>query len=535
MKKCRYFAVIIAVMLMTTWILSGCGNQQNNSSQKDGGNAAVNETQDVKKEYNGLDISNKAHVVLYGGGADSPDQAEVFTKLNSMLEKDLNMEIEIRHIGWADYFNKIMVMASTGEDFDGFMMWDGNAGAAGDFIRKPGLLKDLTDIIEKYGPQIIEVVGRDVYEDSKINGRAMRIPELNYVITRVMLYRNDLLEEIGMDVPKTFEEFEDMLYAAKAKYPELIPLCTGGTYMISMDMLKPQIAWAYGIGTQANMSFVFDDSSNKLVPWFAHPKAKDMLAKLNQWYKDGIVEKDFAVRKESFNGETIAIGKAFAEAQNGYYSNIDSTLKKIVPTGDIGFIYDLKDVSGQRYMQRLSVPYFNALYVLNSSENAERIVAFYDWLYSDRERYELFVYGEKDKHWIPKGEDQYELPEGVSTDALPYDPQSFEWLVHQDKLGRINATSDKEYNWRKSWVSLADNLIFEYADTAGFYEDTSKFADKLPTMKKLEDDYIDAIIIGAKPLSSLDELVEKWNAVTEGQYVEEMTRQYLEWKDSKGK
>lgn len=130
----------------------------------------------------------------------------------------------------------------------------------------------------------------DIAQDSIMDsGELIKWHMIDYVPSSPwsgLWVRLDLLEDAGLEIPVTIEDWDNMLRVFKEKY---------GTY------LGCNIPDWYGVGT----NYAFAASYDTGYSWFAkdgttaaygpiEPGYKDFLTLLNGWYEDGLLDPDFA-------------------------------------------------------------------------------------------------------------------------------------------------------------------------------------------------------------------------------------------------
>lgn len=125
--------------------------------------------------------------------------------------------------------------------------------------------------------------------------------------------REDWLNELGLSIPQTMDDWTNMLRAMKEKYGAVLG-CN----------IRDVNGW-YGVGTNFQFSAGFETGYNwinkdgKAVYGPAETGYKDFLAQLNSWYEEGLMDTDFATRTDEdyaanvANGVYGAFGLAYGE------------------------------------------------------------------------------------------------------------------------------------------------------------------------------------------------------------------------------
>lgn len=126
---------------------------------------------------------------------------------------------------------------------------------------------------------------------------------------RGIVLRKDILDELQMEVPTTIDEFEEVLKAVKAKYPDMIPFSSEMRWLYQQAMLSSlsnayQCAYPFYCTDGENVQFAMYDDNYKA-----------FLERLNNWWNEGLIDKDFpSVGKGDVRGK-LAKGELFSAHQ----------------------------------------------------------------------------------------------------------------------------------------------------------------------------------------------------------------------------
>lgn len=152
-----------------------------------------------------------------------------------------------------------------------------------------GVFFDVTDYLPAYAPDYWNVIEEhdDFYreisnDDGRIPGFfAYKVPG-DPPFQRVIL-REDILKEIGVDIPMTLDEYEPMFQKMLAK--GITP------YVLSRTGYEEQFMGIYDVWAENGSSFFNDNGTIKYGP--IEPGFKKYLELMNSWYKKGYISKDF--------------------------------------------------------------------------------------------------------------------------------------------------------------------------------------------------------------------------------------------------
>ena len=181
--------------------------------------------------------------------------------------------------------------------------------AAGEELINDGVIYDLTEYLPKYAPDYWEFI--TTHEGLMNNLKTASgsiyaihsLDEGDYNATFVgPVVRKDWLDECGLQVPVTLEDWENVLVAFKDKY--------GVALGFSVARFLNQAALASGTGAYATMNpTLYVDDNGKIQLAQVQPEWKEYMEVLNRWYEMGLIDKDSltmddkAVRTKVANNE----------------------------------------------------------------------------------------------------------------------------------------------------------------------------------------------------------------------------------------
>ena len=168
---------------------------------------------------------------------------------------------------------------------------------------KDGVIIPLNDIFDQYCPNIKKYLAENPEVDKMIktdDGNYFAFPfirgedKLCYTVGGFI--RQDWLDELGLEVPTTVDEWHEVLTAFKEKKGAEAPLCFDWTNFKDSN----PIAFAFKVGTANGTQFILDDEG-KVAFAPAQEGYKEYLMTLNQWYEEGLIDRDIA----TLNGDQV--------------------------------------------------------------------------------------------------------------------------------------------------------------------------------------------------------------------------------------
>lgn len=201
MKRSKVFAFITAAILCLTSV-TGCSESADSSSQ--GGSSSDS----------GSSTPDKLSVLLVKHSLTKDVEEMEWLK---QIEKEANVEIEWQQIS-ADWDQKKGALFGSGEIPDLLIC----ATSSADFVQFNGLFEDWTPWIEEYGKNI--KVMFEEHPETKMmatstDGKIYGLPSYNqkWANTWPMFINQTWLDNLGLEIPTTWDELEQVLIAFKEK------------------------------------------------------------------------------------------------------------------------------------------------------------------------------------------------------------------------------------------------------------------------------------------------------------------------------
>lgn len=173
---------------------------------------------------------------------------------------------------------------------------------------RDGNIMALNEVFEKYCPNVMKYL-----EENPDVDKMIKTDDGNYYVfpfvrgdealchTIGPMLREDWLEELGLEVPTTIDEWHTVLTAFKEKKGAAAPF----TWEYTMEALTQENPFAYAYGA----SKTYYIGSDKKVHFGAVEDGyKQYLTTFNQWYKEGLIDQDLA---------TLALDQVSAKMTNG--------------------------------------------------------------------------------------------------------------------------------------------------------------------------------------------------------------------------
>ncbi|MEV5029571.1 extracellular solute-binding protein [Paenibacillus sp. LPE1-1-1.1] len=247
--------------------------------------------------------------------------------------------IAIRHLGGVPMQdNKFKYLLASGNLPDIFMNnWLQFPGGPEKAIEQ-GYILPLNDVIDRYAPNFKRVLEENPEIDKMVktdSGIYYAFPFIRSEEGKVYggpIIRKDWLDELGLPVPTTIDEWYTTLKAFKEKKGATAPLT-----LRTLFMGERTAGFAGAFGVMGN--FYVEDGKVKY--GYLEPEYREYLATMSKWYREGLIDKDFAVLDLESVDKKMTSGTSGATV--GWFSYIEK--------------YNLAAQSGDPAARYVAAPY----------------------------------------------------------------------------------------------------------------------------------------------------------------------------------
>jgi len=171
---------------------------------------------------------------------------------------------------------------------------------------KKGAFMPLDDYINEYGQDLKELIPEEAWDRMRYNGKIYGIPSLTDVQGIELMYvRKDWLDNLGLQPPKTLDEYYEVMRAFAKEDPDRNGLNDTMGLILLEDMGRAAPFFG-AFGVQLN-SWVARDG--KLVNGSTLPETKQALAFLAKLYREGLIDPEFPLNRNNAFIEKIENGK----------------------------------------------------------------------------------------------------------------------------------------------------------------------------------------------------------------------------------
>ncbi|MBP1893916.1 extracellular solute-binding protein [Paenibacillus lactis] len=257
----------------------------------------------------------------------TPEQNAYLKDLKEML----NIEVKYKWTVPSSQFSQKFSLALASGDLPDILELDGKNFEK---LKKQGMLADLTEAYNDYASptlkKYMESDGGFAMKTYSQDGKQLGIPAFEdpFLSTQLLWIRKDWLDNLKLEPPKTMDELEMVAKAFVQQDPDQ----NGKNDTYGLVLQKNLFFWGFdargffnGFGAYPSMgdgqTAWIQDGSGKLIPGLIQPEVKTALGKLQSWYKEGILDKEFALKDENKAVEDITAGKVGISYGEWWYPN----------------------------------------------------------------------------------------------------------------------------------------------------------------------------------------------------------------------
>ena len=440
---------------------------------------------------------------LDGTEYESPNDYMFFQTLSEVTGLDFEFT-KVSMMSASEQFN-LMVAAQS---YDDIICATSYYSGSVDSAIESDIYLDVTDMLREYAPHYLELASRDenwretFTEEGRV-GVFYEISEEYYPPNAGPVIRQDWLNDVGMDVPETYDQMHDVLLAFKNQLDVECPA-----------FMNDDFYFSYGYGFTRDFSNV----DGKAVYSVTADGFKDYVTRMHQWYEEGLIFHDYyvyssamgqvdTVRKELGTSNQLGFWSAWCE-DLAYYENDDpdyelsAMLWPVVNEGD-SVHYDGPE----------PLVIQNSAWAISTSCDEEKVplaMQMLDYLYTDEgalmanwgKEGMTFYYDENgDPHYtdLIMNNEKYMTNMAISLYCVFRGPiKSDKARFNQNVVGKIAEYCDVWNGADNDYVmpNVSMNAMDSEAYTALYSDVDTLLSENMPKF-----------IIGDRPLSELDQFL----------------------------
>lgn len=428
-KNFKKILTLLLVMTMLITSLAGCGKTQSNDNAEDNtSNEGSNDTSADKKD---LSFSYQMPGKYLNWLVD-------LNYWPSMQEMS-GVKINLVNGGDSDdsYYQNIDLAVGSGSLEDAAIVRQAQSFVYG----SQGAFKDLKPLMEQYAPSLLNYINDNpayatliTSEDGAIYGIGVENP----LYTNLTFYRADHFEKAGItDIPTTIQEFTDVMRTLKEYYSDVqgyYPWVGRDSYLHYAELFNAldyidengKVHGVYNNSLGNGLGYdIYSEGFREMIEWYKTLYDEELIDRA--WVNGTGTEEEWQTKYLMGQG---SISDDFFTRPTWFMSNGG-------PENDPDYEVKVMDLfktraggEGKRYFTYVNTDRY--LVIPETSENAEAVMTFLDWLYSE-EGQEVMHYGLDGINTIKESDGTYTWISDFSVEAVkPLGEENFG--VYQDRL-----------------------------------------------------------------------------------------------------
>lgn len=445
-------------------------------------------------------------------------------KAVKVVEDKFDVDIEFIHPSKEQETEQFNIMAASGDFADIVSYnWNGYTGGPVKAVQD-GAIIALDDYVKTDMPNFSKLMNESAimnYIARGYDGTICVLPTVtDDVVTQAIFgpqIRKDWLDKLGLEVPKSIEDWYNVLTAFKTQDPngngvaDEIPFVADGTATF--------LRFSRAFGGVSDEFYV--DGNGNIKFGFIEQEYKDFLKEINKWYKEGLIDSEYAAANSSMidskmitdiGGAYIGyagggMGKYIAASrqENPNYSLVGTPW----PTHGDGAAY-----SGYPYQLEPGLP-GRGMAISAKAKNVKKCLQVIDYLYGDE--------GSILMNWGIEGESYDKTDEGMKfrdsilhntegkspVEAISaYAPTQYPIvMMRSDAFMQLNSAFPEQENAMKVWGEADLTRIMPTLTIS--QEEQSEITKVMDDIYTYRQEWVNKLVMGIEPLEKWDEVTEK--------------------------
>lgn len=488
------------------------GDHQGNTGESNGnvGNAGNGEANEAPAPEEEPEEPTKLTLYISDFGQKIPEDDDPGIRY---VEEQTNTDLDIIYLPHGQYEEQLAMKFAAGEFPDFYQHWE----EPNIDLIEAGLPLALNDLIGNY-PNLSNIPDFS-YDAVTVDGQILAIPEPPQVQTNRLLYvRKDWLDAVGLDAPKTDEEFLEMLRAFKTYDANGNGKADEIPYSARENMSWwDSISGMWGLGGHLARSGT--PYEGEYIFHGMHPDFLKALDLMRTMYAEGLLDSEFLSNSRAVWEQKIGSGFVGAwthapELLQGWQETLTTNLPDQNPE-----IIPVATPRAVGYEGPLGAPIIQknkTFIIFKDSPNADAVLRVLDFLHSEEGQIftELGVEGVT----YTKSGDTYEYDAAADTDT-------YNWRYAALKLHGFNETATTAKLTNPDLAEVV-NEAFQLMNSEGTPSYTLKEA---PDLHNWDTMYLEAaakVILGQAELSAFEEFVSTWRAQGGDEVIQFLTEDY---------
>lgn len=388
----RRVAAFAAGLLALT--LAACSGEEPEQADLAGNRVGAMSDYAVGKQFKATEPLS--FPMLYNNHPNYPNKKDWL--LWSEITKRTGVTLEAVEVPLSDYEQKRSLMIGAGDA--PLIIPKTYPGQETPFVASGAILpvSDYIDLMPNFKDKVAKWnLDGDINTIRQQDGKYYVLPGMHQDVWKdySLAIRTDILAELNLQIPKTWDEVYTVLKAMKAKYPNIYPFSDrwhkptpgGALFNVLGEAFGTHGGWGYH-------NDQWDPAANKFVFTGATDQYRQLLTYLNKLVKEGLLDPESFTQDDDMARQKLAAGKSFVISSNAQTlvndyrpdlsKNPKATITKIpVPVGPAGEI-------------KTGLRLENGVMISKKARDSKNFVAmmqFIDWLWYSDEGQEFAKWG----------------------------------------------------------------------------------------------------------------------------------------------
>jgi len=503
-NKAALSMIVALVMLVVT----ACGESgKNDASSAPGSSAPASASQQAPSPEKQEPPFKLSMMNVYF----NPDPPSNDNPILKEIQKRTNTELEMIWVPDAAYTDKINVTLAS-STMPSVMIVQENFRPTVISAERAGVFWDLNPYLKDF-PNLSQL-NPALVKATSVDGKLYGIYRARDLSRGGLIYRQDWLDAVGLQEPKTLDDFAKMLEAFSTQDPDKNGKKDTTGLSLSKDILGNIKNLRVWFGAPNSWSV---DDSGKFTKDFHTPEYLNMLTFLRDMYAKGYINTDFPVVQDAkepiINGKAGSVLYCMCDVPDGQFDD----LKKSNPNANISFVNALEGPKGvitgadNGYNGLIMIPKKS----VKTEEELKKVLGFLDQLASEEIRDLVGLGLEGVHHKVENGKVVIEN-EAYNKDVLPFGA----FMIFPKTL--VEST-DPLVNRYRNFLNENEKIVV-YNASAGLISDTD--AEKGSQLFNLLNDAVVKYITGSIDVNGWNDMIKQWIAAGGDQVTKEFEEGY---------
>ncbi|QNK56999.1 extracellular solute-binding protein [Paenibacillus sp. PAMC21692] len=386
------FIPIACMIALTGALLAGCAGKNENNP----GASAAPEQTTTPQQTQQTDTKEEPFKLSLMLMQYAPEAIKDDSPILKALEEATNTDLDITWVPQAQIDEKTNLILASG-DLPQLMYIQSFKSPSILNAAKAGAFWEIGPSIQDY-PNLSRA-NAEIMNNIRVDGKNYALYKYAPPAQVGVAYRQDWLKNVGLETPKTVDEFYNMLKAFKTMDPDQ----DGQDDTYGMAYYKESFLAMFRIVSLwfGSPNIWGEDASGNLTPDFMTDGYMASLQFMKKLYDEQLINQDFAVVTNGTANDMLLDGSAGALfASSGSLSTWQADARIAEQNGEIGIIgtvdggHGLRARAGTGYIGTYMIPKKS----VETEEEFDKVMAFLDKLNS-QEVQDLLLYGIEGRHY----------------------------------------------------------------------------------------------------------------------------------------